>query len=161
MQAPDSSRPFGFATTDVELAELENRTGGEAAERAVKYGEQYSDEFGGLWVDQSRGGLVAVAFTDGLETHKRALRNRVGSDRVTVVDVEWSLGALNAARATIEQDMVADDVLPWTGVAVDVRANRVMLSFSSVDEEASDIIEERYGGLPVCLDAFGEFRTVE
>jgi hypothetical protein len=57
--------------------------------------------------------------------------------------------------------MFADDPdLPWSSIAVDVKANRVLLGFVTLDGDVAERVEQRYGHLPVCLDTVGEFRTV-
>ena len=162
MKAPDASREWGFATTPQESAELHtSRAGGHKAARAEQYGRQHPDQFAGLWVDQSKGGVVTVAFTEDLDRHHDALQAELASDPVAVVHAEHTEAELNAARARIEDDFGDEsDGIPWSSLATDVIANRVAIGLARVDEDVVRTLGDRYGDMPVCIDAVGEFRPV-
>lgn len=122
-----------------------------------------SDDFAGLWIDQSAGGVVTVAFADDVDAHREEAQERFGDD-VRVVSAERTFAELQEVQEQIHEDMQAqsadatDATDPQPGAInstwVSERINRVGVGVIGGDEDALAELTQRYGADMICLDVF-------
>lgn len=94
--------------------------------------------FGGLWLDQYRGGVIVVAAAgDGFV--EQSIAHRAGYRDVTVERVTYSMRELN--RYKLQVDEAADALGMPIGVGVDVMTNRVLVRVPHRDDRAAAIVE--------------------
>jgi hypothetical protein len=146
----DANVDFGVPLTAAELAEFERRTReGHAIQNIVQpYADQHGDEFGGLYIDQSRGGVVTVLWTAHLPQHEAAIRSKVNPDAaVAFRQVRWSERVLRALQDRISSDWDWFRNIPASpqSVGVDVFTNAVVVEISSANPGAAALIVAHYG----------------
>jgi hypothetical protein len=143
-----SSTQYGVPLLPDELADLNKRA--EETEAIVPivqaYGEENRDVFGGLYIDQASGGVVAL-FTRDVTEHQRALLARLKPGaRVVVRQVRWSDAELRALQELITNDRQWLDVIParLSSAATDTIGNVVELNVSSANPNVARLIIEHY-----------------
>lgn len=153
---------YGVPLTPAERADLDQRADKShpIAEVIEAYGSGQPD-WGGLFIDQTLGGIVVGLFTDQLDLHREAIRNQLYPGAAFEVrKVRWTLAKLQALAARILEDRewLGTVAAAWDGSGVDIGANVVVLRISSANAAASDLITAHYeaqGQLRVESDGTG------
>jgi hypothetical protein len=153
---PTATSEFGTPLTPAEIHEIEDRNA--RADRITpivrSYAADHQSEFGGIWMDQSRGGLVIVSFTDHLDAHRRALAALLdGTGAVAVVPARYPENQLRVLQDRIAADRAWFDTIPASlqGVGVDTTSNVLEIEVSTANPAIADLIAARYGVPPDAL----------
>jgi hypothetical protein len=128
-----------------ELRELERRTRvGHAINEIVQpYAGKHAAEFGGIYIDNRRGGVVTVLWTANLPKHEAAIRALLDSDAaIAFRQVRWSEMELGHLQERIGADRA------WFGAiqaalqttSINVQENIVEIGISSANPDASALI---------------------
>jgi hypothetical protein len=153
----DGNIDFGFPMTAAEYNDLLSRNGRTEPVVAVvqRYAGQHRDEFGGLYIDQTRGGIVTALWTDHLEQHDAAIRSELPADApILTRQVRWTEAVLRdlQGRVSSEIDWMLTIPALAQGVGVDVARNVVLVEISSVDPVAERVIKAHYGVDPAMIE---------
>jgi hypothetical protein len=148
--AADAHLEFGVPLTEAETEELFSRnTRTEPVVVAVQsYAAQHANEFGGLYIDNSLGGVVTALWTDNVGQHEQAIRSRLDPGTPLVVrQVRWSESDLRRLQRRIgaDTDWMADIPARVQGIGVDVISNVTTVDVSSAEPAAVRIILDHYG----------------
>jgi hypothetical protein len=140
--SPDVTYDFGFPLMPFERDELLRRPqrDRDVADAIGAYGPDHPDEWAGLWVDQSRGGVVVAQFTQNLPAHEASIRRLLRPDATFEIrQVRWSLQQLSETAARIGEGQARFSTIPavLVGWGADIRANRVSLDISSTRTDAT------------------------
>lgn len=146
----DGKMQFGVPLTPSEVQELERRaTGIEAIrELVIAYGLAHPDEYAGAWIDQPGGGILVTQFSGHVEEHRAALRSRVSPNApLEVRQVQRSLAYLKAEAARIDPNDPWFRSIPAVVISagVDDVANQVFIRISSINADATRLIEDHFG----------------
>jgi hypothetical protein len=147
---PAAVLDFGVPLLPFERDDLENRAVGDDAVIAAiqSYAAEHADVFGGLYIDQARGGIVTVLVTDDPTSHQDALANLIGPDAVVAVrQVRWTEAELRDIQERISADQAFLDSLParMTTSSVDIIENVAELNISSALPDAAQRIVTHFG----------------
>lgn len=140
---------FGLPLLPAEIAELNARAANADAIRDVirAYASGQATEFGGLYLDQARGGVLTTLWTANLEQHAAAIRALVRPDaRIAFRPARFTYNELLAWQDRIDGDtdwMPAAGIAP-TGAGVDVIGNRLEIDVSSADPNAAALVIAHY-----------------
>jgi hypothetical protein len=115
---------------------------------AAIWAEKESPDFGGAWIDQSRGGLPVFQFAGGEEDFERGVRERLPADtEVEFRVVERTWGGLLELQRQVEDEreaMIAAGI-PLISTAIDTRSNTVVVGIDPDTEETRAILAKRFG----------------
>lgn len=141
VQDPDVDPAVGFLQHDLGISREQAVRRLELRETAPRLNSlltaQAPATFGGLWLDQYRGGVIVVAATgDGLA--EQAIADRAGYD-ITMERVTYSLRELNGYKRRVSAAAVARGIP--IGVGVDVSENRLLVRAPVRDDRAAAIVE--------------------
>jgi hypothetical protein len=159
---PDANVDFGVPLSPAEIAEFQRR--GQTVDAILPavqaYADSHGDEFGGLYIDSTRGGVLTVLWTGRVQEHLAALRALVHPDApIAVRQVRWTERELTRLQARIAGDWDWFRAIPAAprGVGVDTIGNVVEVSISSANPAASDMIVAHYGMPPgmIVVDSDG------
>lgn len=106
------------------------------------------DQFGGLYIDNSLGGVVVVLWTGDVARHEAAIRPLLPRCHpVLFRQVQWSEAVLRQWQDRISEDMNWFATIPAApqGVGADIIANVVTVDISSANPNAEAIIVGHYG----------------
>jgi hypothetical protein len=106
------------------------------------------DSYGGVYVDQQRGGLPVFLFTGDADRHKDDIAARLpkGVDFATrSVDRTWDELVETLDRMIAEQGALGRDGIHLAGASVDTRGNRVVAKVVDPTDRDEAVIRERYG----------------
>jgi len=132
-----------------EVRELERRTrvGHEINEIVQPYGNRHQAEFGGLYIDQSRGGVVTILWTAHVPEHEAAIRALVDPDApVAFRQVRWSEAELLElqGRISAEWDWFSLVQAAAQETSVNVQENVVEVGISSANPDAPRLITAHF-----------------
>jgi hypothetical protein len=142
---------FGVLLTPDEFADMmrRNSIGLDAIKRMVAdYGRAHPEDWAELFTDQQRGGILVAQFSANVDEHREALLGRLGPDApLEIREVEWSYAELRAKADTVRgtEDWFLTIPAVLTGWGVDVTTNRISIKISSVNDDATKLIEEHFG----------------
>ena len=141
--------PLDFLMTPDEAAGFEARQASfdEVAAAVQAYAATVPDEFGGVYLDQQNGRVVAQ-FTAHLERHRQAILNRLGKAAPLVLEqVTYTEADLRALQDRITADMgwVKSINAAPTSVGVDTIKNCTVFTISSTNPDAPALILAHYG----------------
>jgi len=157
---------FGVLLTPEEFGDMMRRNGiglDSIKRMVVGYGLAHPRDWAGLFTDQQRGGILVAQFSANLDEHREALLGQLGPNApLEIREVEWSDAELRAKADTLRgtEDWFLTIPAVLTGWGVDVTTNRISIKISSVNGDATKLIEEHFGweGLvQVESDGTGEF----
>lgn len=161
----DANVDFGGAPiTAAEFAEIQRRGRNTDAiiGTVLVYTSRHPDEFGGLYIDHSRGGLLTVLWTARLAEHEAAIRAELQpSAPLAFRQVRWSEKALRALQDRVAADLDWFKDIPAAPgtVGVDVIRNNVEIGISSANPDAAALITAHYaipeGMITVISDGTG------
>jgi hypothetical protein len=147
----DANTDFSVPLSQAELQLFERRQRTTRAVQSIVEGHaaRHPDEFGGMSVDHSRGGLVIVLWTGHLAEHEAALRAKLAPDAaIEFRQVRWSEKELRAVQGQV----VRNDEAWFEGiearpqsVGVDTIENVVVIGISSANPDAPVLIVAHYG----------------
>lgn len=146
---PAAVLDYGVPLLPFEVQEIEARP---ARARPVTevvraYAALHLEEFGGLYIDHARFGVVTVLWTANIETHAANLAEALADVGPVIVrpvrTTEADLEALSA-RIVADQAWLAEIPAVLKGVEVDVVDNRVRMFVSSSSSVAADLIWSHY-----------------
>jgi hypothetical protein len=150
---PDANVDFGVPLSPAEIAEFQRR--GQTVDTMLPavqaYADSHGDEFGGLYIDQARGGVLTVLWTARIDEHLAALRALVHPRApIAVRQVRWTERELAGLQARIAADWNWFRAIPAAprGVGIDTINNVVQVSVSSANASASEMIVAHYGVAP-------------
>lgn len=135
---------FGLPLSPNELSDLRGRVAAEDGILALRLRlERHVDSFGGLFIDQSAGGVVDIAVREGGEAAAIAEERAdpVGLPvRVRIVD--HSIATLEEVETTVLEmfDELLADGISVVGVAIDIPANRVRVRVKELTPQEHDLI---------------------
>lgn len=112
-----------------------------------RYGATVPDEWAGLSIDPSEGGLVTARFTARVDHHEASIRKLVRPDaRLDVIRVRWPLASLQrlADRISDERDWFASVGASYNGGGVDIIKNLVTIDVLSRDPNIGSLIVARF-----------------
>jgi hypothetical protein len=144
-----ATEPWPVPLTAAENAEMGRRVAiqnGMAPLHA--FGAANPDAFGGVWIDQSAGGVVEVQLIGDLNAHAATVHARAPqAAQVRLVEVDNTFAELTALTDTLDKDR---DYLASLGteafeIIPDVRTNRVQLGLSVASEQIQAALDQRYG----------------
>lgn len=150
-------RAFGVPLMPDELTALEQRVRAAdgVASAVERYGVEQPAEYGGVFIDHARGGIVVAQFTAGVAEHIRALRALVHPRApLEVRQVSRTLAEL----AEIERHVRAD--LGWLesngvhveGFGIRPSLNAIQAKVVTDRAGAQALFDERYGARAVVLE---------
>jgi hypothetical protein len=147
---PGADVGFGVPLSAAEIAEFGRRGRTTHAMMPVvqAYADQHPDEFGGVYIDQAKGGVLEVLWTAHVAEHLAALRALVHPDApIAVRQVRWSERELRRVQNLISGDWDWFRAIPAApqGVGVDTTRNVVEVDISSANHAASELIVAHYG----------------
>jgi hypothetical protein len=151
-----SSREFGVPLLPEEIADLNLRASTADAVIAVVEAEaaKHSDDYGGLYIDQERGGVVVSLWTANLAEHAAVIRlqldPRFGAAFRQVRYTEAELNELQERIGT-NWEWMLDIPAKMTSSAVDIAGNRIELYISSAIPGASAAVLTHYDAPPGML----------
>lgn len=156
------SWPLGFPHTEEELEAVMARNGDleQLEDLQVWAASAYPDTWGGLWLDQTRGGLITVAFTEEVDARVADITDRYGVD-VRGVEVAFPEAQLNDAQEALDpvlhgQWEGGQDGGPQPGdlmsTSVHAPTNRLHVGLYTDDERAKEELAEIVDPAMVCLD---------
>jgi hypothetical protein len=147
---PRAVLDLGVPLLPDEVAELKRRAA--QAEKITPivqgYAAGFRDEFGGLYVDQANQGVVTVLWTDHLEQHDLALRQKlIGVGVVILREVRYSQPMLRSLRDRIDadRDWFATIRAALKTVEVDIAANAARIDVSTTNTAVAPLIVDHYG----------------
>lgn len=153
---PAAVLDYGVPLLPAEVREIERR--GAASEAIVpvvrSYAAEHPEDYGGLYIDQQRGGAVTVLWTANVEEHATALVDRLaGIGPVVIRHVAHTETALDdlSRRLGSDRDWLAEIPAALQAIETDVIANRVTMYVSSRNPAVADLIWARYGVGPDVL----------
>jgi hypothetical protein len=128
-----------------ELRELERRTrvGHEINDIVQAYANRYPAEYGGIYIDQRRGGVVTILWTAHLAEHESAIRALLDPDPpIALLQVRWPKTELGRL-----QDKIAADREWFTSIhaalqttGINVQENLLEIGISSTNPDAPGLI---------------------
>jgi hypothetical protein len=145
---PDHTMAWGFPMLPSEETLLFSRNPRTEVVQAALARYGHVDEFGGLWIDQSIGGVVVLAWTRDLARHESAMRAELPACfPVLFRQVTWSEVELRDLqdRIAADWDWFAEIPAAPQGVGADVTESVVEIDVSSANPAAADIILAHYG----------------
>lgn len=158
---PTATSEFGAPFLPSEIAEIGAR--GERADRIIPIVQQYAAGntavFGGLWIDQSAGGLVTASFTDDLVRHQAVLADLLaGQGVVRIVQARYAESVMRALQDRITTDRAWFETIPakLLGVGYDVIANAVEINVSTANPDVAALVSSRYGIPPEALKVISD-----
>jgi hypothetical protein len=162
---PTATTEFGAPLLPAETAELFAR--GERAHAIIPiiqgYLDEHPDVFGGLWIDQARGGIVTVSFTDDLDPHREVLLALLkGRGVVAVVPARFSEAEMRRLqdRVAADDDWFAKIPAQFQSVGYNVMTGKLEIGVSSANPNAAALIVEHFDlpedGVLVTSDGTGE-----
>jgi hypothetical protein len=144
---PNITEAWGFPMLPSEETEIWARPNHDALHAALaRYG--HADEFGGMWLDQSLGGVAIVAWTNNVAHHEAALRALLPPCHpVLFTRVRWSEAVLREWQDRTFADHAWFETIPAApeSFGVDTIANVVVIGVSSANPDAARLIIEHYG----------------
>ena len=146
---PAAVLDYGVPLLPLEAQEIEARPARARAVTSVvrAYAALHLEEFGGLYIDHARFGVVTVLWTANAETHAANLAEGLaGVGPVLVRQVRTTEADLEAlsARIAADQEWLAEIPAVLQAVEVDVVENRVRMFVSSPSSLAADLIWNHY-----------------
>jgi len=144
---PTAVMDFGVPMLPAETASLFARNDLAAPVQAALNQYGHTDEFGGLYLDNARGGVVVVLWTTDPAVHEAALRPELRAcPPVQFRQVKWSERVLRGWQDKISADLdwLAEIPAAFQGVGVDVIENVVDVEVSSAAPDAADRIIAHY-----------------
>jgi hypothetical protein len=147
---PSAADEYGVPLTPEEGTELDRRAATVEPMRAViaPYGQQHPGEYAGVWIDQTKGGMVIAQFTRRIDQHRAALAGQMRPGApLEVREVKWTLAELTAMAGRLrgaDRWFASIDAF-LLSVGVDVATNRVKIEISSANPEAADEIAAHFG----------------
>lgn len=146
---PAALTDFGFPLMPFEQQDVTDRPNGEddVVAAVQRYTTDRADVFGGLYIDQAAGGIVAVLVTDDPKPHQTALDALVGPGAVAVRQVRWTEAELRDLQDRLFLDRAFFDTLParMSTSGVDVIDNVAELTISSAVPDAAQRIIAHFG----------------
>ena len=147
---PEAVLDWGVPLLPFEIADIESRaTGDDSVVTAVQtYLGSHPDISGGLYLDQSRGGVITMLVTQDPAGHEAAVRAVIGADTPLIVrEVRWTEQELNDLQERIFMDQAFLGSIPAfaSSGATDVMENVVVLTISSAVPDAAARIAEHFG----------------
>jgi hypothetical protein len=150
---PSANRDYGVALLPSEVAEIEGRS--VRAEKSIAlieaYGSDHQDDYGGLYLDHERDGVVVVLFTDDLERHILGVWDAVW-DVSPGVPIQFREVAHSERALSELQSRIASDTPGWqtagveiVSVIVDIVGNQVEIGVVGPAAEAEPGLAGRYG----------------
>ncbi|MBI3748274.1 MAG: hypothetical protein HY262_05460 [Chloroflexi bacterium] len=112
------------------------------------YVASHVDEFGGVYIDHASGAGVVALWTAHLEEHETAIRARLKPGaRFAVRLVAYTERYLRGLqdRVVADRDWMASIPAVFESAGVDVIRNVTMVSVSSANPNAPDLVEAHYG----------------
>lgn len=154
--------PMGYPTTDEEFQAIMARNGDDNVIDELQQwaATTYPDTWAGMWLDQSRGGLVTVAFTADVDQRVAEITQRYDLE-VRGVEVEHSDADLSAARQVVnavmqrqregrvDQGLTPGDVF---GMGIRSDTNRLHVDMYTDDPAAQAALADVVDPALVCLD---------
>jgi hypothetical protein len=121
--------------TVAELRELERRTrAGHAINDIVQpYAARHAAEFGGIYIDNRHGGVVAVLWTANLPKHEAAIRARLGPN----ASVDFRLVRWSEMELAHVQDIIAADTAWFATVPAALETTSINVQENTVDVHIS------------------------
>ena len=145
---PFLSREYGLALTENEVAEMHRRDA--VATNIVLLSAYLANEerFGGLFLDQSAGAVVDVAYAgdpDSIQSKVNSLAPAGANVRIR--HVQYTLAELSALqdRVTQDADMWRTSGVIIASVGVDIRGNRTRVAVADLTGEAAGKLADEYG----------------
>jgi hypothetical protein len=135
--------------THMGIAAVAIRLPDDAVKRLVAdYGEDHESDWGGMYIDQDRGGMVVALFNNDLERHRSTLLALAGPDaNLEVRGVEYNYAELKRISESLCREEVwfatVPAVLQGCG-GVDQSENRIVVNVSTVNPDAAQMIEEHF-----------------
>lgn len=114
----------------------------------LEYGRARADTFGGLWVDQSNGGVIHLGFTNDVAAHRHALDKLTPDDAVLIVDeVAWIESQLRDLTDRISRGTDFDASIGVTvhNTVMKTSSNSVDVFIEPYSQSAAAAIREQYG----------------
>lgn len=154
--------PLGYPHTAEEFDAVMSRNGdvdqiGELQQWAAS---THPDTWGGLWLDQARGGLVTVAFTADIEDRVADIAERYGLE-VRGVEVSFTEAELSAAQDTLNpvmqdqwegRDAGGPQPGDLTSASVHAPTNRLQVGMYTDDEAAQRRLAKLVDPAMICVD---------
>ncbi len=113
-----------------------------------EYSATHADEFGGVYIDMESGAGVVSLWSGHLEVHEAAIRARLAPGaRAAFRRVVYSERYLRSLQDQVvaDRDWMASIPAVMQSAYVDTIRNVTILSVSSADPRAADLIEAHYG----------------
>ena len=141
---------YSVPLTPAEVADLDQRALAVDAikQLVVDYGAAHPADFGGAWIDQPGGGILVAQFSAHVDEHRAALLSRVRPGApLEVRAVSRSLAYLKAQAERLRGQDAWFRSIPavLTSYGVDEPANQVFVRISSVNADATRLIEQHFG----------------
>ncbi len=154
---PTATTEFGTPLLPRETQELWDRS--TRADAVIPVVQDYAAAnravFGGVWIDQSLGGVVTVSFTDDLRRHQTALAELLkGRGVVHVVQARYPESVMRALQDRIAADDAWFRSIPAAlrGVGYDAIRNVVMVEVSTANPRIANLILARFGSPADTID---------
>ena len=161
---PGARTSFGIPLTLAEEADLNARAAAVAELGPVlqEYGAQHPAEYAGLFVDQDRGGLLVVLFTDRVEEHGAAIAKLVRPG--ASIEIRAAPTAETDLLALMDRISTDEQLLRGVGVVVvtaslNEETGTIEVEVSTERGDAPALLVGRYGPTVVAsvLDPTGAF----
>lgn len=147
-RSPSSLRDYGVALTPTEEADLKHRDEVDSKLDPLLKHLASQAQFGGLYIDQSSGGVIDIATTgDASATLKDATSSAPSGAVLRSRHVQYTLQQLSALKDRVTQDvssLTAAGVEVAT-IGVDVVANRVRIEVANLTDQVTTDLNARYG----------------
>ena len=143
-----SASPFGVPLLPVELAEIASRPNDADVAPITAFGLANPDLFGGVYIDQSAGGVVDVALTGDPEAYAASLAALLSTTiSLRVRSVVWSERQLNSAVSAVTEAIpsLAAQGIHVAKVAPDIQANTTDVFVSGDPAAVSARLVELFG----------------
>lgn len=159
----ESSAVTTKAGPSIDEADLTARSdNSDAVVAAIReYAAGHADEYGGMYLDHDSGGGLITLWTGHTADHEAAIRARVSPAwRLAFRSVRYSERYLRTVQAEVEANLewMVDISALWQSVSDDVIRNTVLLTVSSANPRAVELIEGHFGlgaALTVVSDGTG------
>ncbi len=147
---PTATSEFGTPLLPAEVRELfaRNTQSDEVMKRIAGYLRDHDAELGGVWIDQSKGGIVTVSFTGPLEDHRVALAHLAeGAGVVDVVQARYTQHELRAIQDRVAADDAWFRKIParFQGGGYDPVSNVLEIDVSTAEPRIASLIAARFG----------------
>jgi hypothetical protein len=140
---------YGVPLTAEEIDELGRRAReiDQIVPIVVGYGEAHETEWGGAYIDQESGSVVAL-FTDHVDAHRLALLAQVWPKaKLQLRQVRWTKTQLETAKAKFrsEEEWISTVPADVTSLGINIEANRIDATLSSPNPGAVELVLTHFG----------------